>query len=180
MATMANLKVGESLSDRVMKVDHAGEHGAICIYSAQIWFARWRAPQLVNELTHFRDHELGHRALFLAQLQARGVRRCRSYYLCAAGGLILGSITGILGKGAIAATTVSIESVVLKHLRAQILALEGYDDAAVRTLKLIIDEEQEHHDQSSSHLSINSLWSRTIGPVVSASTEVVIWLGMHL
>jgi demethoxyubiquinone hydroxylase (CLK1/Coq7/Cat5 family) len=40
MALMAHLHRGETLGDRVMKVDHAGEHGAVCIYLAQRWFAR--------------------------------------------------------------------------------------------------------------------------------------------
>ena len=43
----ARLKPGETPGDRIMKVDHAGEHGAICIYTAQRWFAPWRAPEAV-------------------------------------------------------------------------------------------------------------------------------------
>lgn len=180
VATIANLKSGETLGDRIMKVDHAGEHGAVCVYSAQIWLARWRAPRLVDELAHFRDHERSHRALFAAQLEARGRERCRSYYLCATGGLALGVITGLLGRNAIAATTVAIERVVLRHLKEQMIALEGSDPAAVQTLNRIITEEQEHHDQSASHLPVGSWWSKTIDPIVSASTEIVIWLGMKL
>ena len=45
MVLVAKLNPGETLGDRIMKVDHAGEHGAICIYAAQRWFARWRAPE---------------------------------------------------------------------------------------------------------------------------------------
>jgi ubiquinone biosynthesis monooxygenase Coq7 len=40
MAIAARLKPDETLGDRVMKVDHAGEHGALCIYRAQLWLAR--------------------------------------------------------------------------------------------------------------------------------------------
>lgn len=180
MATVANLKAGESLGDRILKVDHAGEHGAICVYSAQRWIARWRAPDMVDELGDFLDHERGHRALFLTQLESRGIRRCRSYHFCAIGGLALGAVTGLLGKNAIAATTVAIERVVLRHLKEQVAALETSDAAAANTLNLIISEEQEHHDQSATHLPTNSWWSKTIGPIVSASTELVIWLGMRL
>ena len=122
MATAARLRKGETLGDLVIKVDHAGEHGAVCIYTAQRWFARWRAPDLVDELSHFRDHERGHRALFSAVLADRGLRRCRSYHFCAVGGLVLGGITGLLGRQAIAATTVAVERVVLRHLREQVAA----------------------------------------------------------
>jgi len=35
---------GEDLGNRMMKVDHAGEHGAICIYSGQLFMARLFRP----------------------------------------------------------------------------------------------------------------------------------------
>lgn len=180
MAVAARLRAGENLGDRVRKVDHAGEHGAVCIYTAQMFFARWRAPELVDELSHFRAHELSHRARFSAELKARGVRRCRSYHLCALGGLALGAVTGLLGRGAMAATTVAVERVVLRHLHEQVATLEGRDASAVRALQQIIHEEQEHHDRSAAHLPGSSWWTKVIDPVVASSTEAVIWLGMRL
>ena len=49
--------------------------------------------------------------------QRRGKPRCRSYHLCGVGGWMLGLITGLLGRQAIAATTVAVENVVLGHLQ---------------------------------------------------------------
>jgi demethoxyubiquinone hydroxylase (CLK1/Coq7/Cat5 family) len=37
------------LGSRIMKVDHAGEFGAICIYTGQIWLASLRARDLIPE-----------------------------------------------------------------------------------------------------------------------------------
>ena len=180
MTIAARLKSGEALGDRVMKVDHAGEHGAVCIYTAQAWVARSRAPDMVDELNHFRDHERGHRSRFGAVLAARGLPRCRSYHFCAAGGFALGAVTGLLGRKAIAATTVAIERVVLRHLHEQVAALELVDPDATDALRQIIREEQEHHDRSVARLPPNSRWTKVIDPVVAASTEAVIWLGMRL
>jgi ubiquinone biosynthesis monooxygenase Coq7 len=176
----ARLKLGESLGDRVMKVDHAGEHGAICIYRAQRRFARWRAPDMLPELDGFLAHERGHRALFGAELARRGRRRCRSYVWCGLGGFILGTVTGLAGRHAIAATTVAIERVVLRHMREQVSVLENVDPEATRTLRVVIDEEQEHHDLSAVRVGSGSFWPKVIDPVVAASTEAVIWLGMRL
>jgi len=180
MAISARLKAGESLGDRVMKVDHAGEHGAICIYRAQIWFARWRAPEMVGELAEFLVHERRHRALFGAELARRGRRRCRSYHFCGLGGFALGALTGLLGRRAIAATTVAIETVVLRHMHEQVAALAANDPAAADTLRAVIRDEQAHHDLSGRRLAAPALWPRVINPVVEASTEAVIWLGMRL
>lgn len=180
MVLVARLKQGETLGDRVMKVDHAGEHGAICVYRAQRWFARWRAPEMVLELDAFLAHERGHRALFWAELQRRNRPRCRSYFLCGAGGFVLGSLTGLAGRQAIAATTVAIERIVLRHMHEQVRALDGTDQPAVAALRGIIAEEQEHHDLSSARLTPGGSWPRLINPLVSWSTEAVIWLGMRI
>jgi ubiquinone biosynthesis monooxygenase Coq7 len=180
MALTARLNIGETIGDRVMKVDHAGEHGAICIYTAQIRFARWRAPEMIAELEDFLAHERGHRARFAAELQTRGMRRCRSYHACGLGGFLLGGVTGLLGRKAIAATTVAIERVVLRHMQAQVAALDGIDPAATATLREVIGEEQLHHDLSVAQLGASRWWSKVIEPIVAVSTETVIWMGMRL
>lgn len=180
MAITARLKAGETLGDRVMKVDHVGEHGAVCIYRAQRWFARWRAPEMVEELSGFLVHEQRHRALFGAELERRGRRRCRSYHLSGLGGFVLGAFTGLCGRRAIAATTVAIETVVLRHMHEQVAELSVTDPAAADTLRDVIAEEQEHHDLSDRRLVQPGFWPKVINPVVSASTETVIWLGMRL
>jgi len=180
MAMAARLHAGETLGDRVMKVDHAGEHGAICIYRAQILLARWRAPEMVGELEDFLAHERRHRERFGAELRRRGARRCRSYAFCGLGGFLLGAMTGLAGRQAIAATTVAIERVVLRHMREQAAALDGADAEAVAALGDVIGDEQAHHDLSAARLDPKGPWPKLINPLVAASTEAVIWLGMRL
>ena len=180
MTVVARLNRGESLGDRIMKVDHAGEHGAVCIYRAQRFLARWRAPEMLAELDDFLAHEQRHRARFGAELSRRGARRCRSYFLCGLGGFTLGALTGLAGRQAIAATTVAIERIVLRHMREQVDVLIGRDVEAATALQDVIGDEQVHHDLSAARLGRGSLWQKIIDPVVAASTEAVIWLGMRL
>jgi ubiquinone biosynthesis monooxygenase Coq7 len=180
VAIRARLAGSETLGDRIIKVNHAGEHGAVSIYAAQIRIARWRAPDMVADLTHFLGHERRHRALFAAELAARGRSRCRSFHLCALGGTLLGLITALIGHRAIAATTVAIERVVLEHLTRQLRALIAIDDRAAAIIRTIIADEQEHHDRSLSRIGAPSIVGRLIDGIVAASTETVIWLGMRL
>ncbi|MGO4502930.1 MULTISPECIES: demethoxyubiquinone hydroxylase family protein [unclassified Dyella] len=168
------------LGSRILKVDHAGEFGAISIYTGQIWMASIRARDLVPELIEFRSHERGHRAIFAAELERRGQRRCRSYALCGAGGFVLGVITGLAGPSAISATTVAVESVVLRHLEEQLRTLQGVDSAAVAAISSIVSEEREHHDRSLAQIPSGSIWYRSLRPIVERATEAVIWLGMRL
>ena len=110
----------QEFASRVLKVNHAGENGAVNIYAGQIFFARITAPAMVAELGEFKSHEERHRAIFWAELQRRNRPRCRSYWLCGIGGFMLGLITGVFGRRAIAATTVAVERVVLRHLEHQL------------------------------------------------------------
>ena len=180
MATTALASEAEEFGSRVLKVNHAGENGAVNIYAGQIFAARLTAPSMVAELAEFKSHEEKHRAIFWAELQRRGRPRCRSFWLCAAGGFTLGLVTGIFGRRAIAATTVAVEQVVLRHLDQQLSLLRGKDEAAVTAISAIVAEERQHHDQSASHLEAGKFWPQLLSPVVAASTEAVIWLGMRI
>ena len=168
------------LGDRIMKVNHAGEHGAIAIYSGQIIMARFTCPDLIAALVEFRSHERRHRSIFEAELHRRGAQRCRSYWLCGIGGFALGAITGLFGRSAIAATTVAVESVVLRHLEEQIDGLGSDDPTAVAAILSIVEEERQHRDHSANDLNARKFWPKILMPVVSASTETVIWLGMKM
>ena len=182
---MGNMKAAsakfnvDDFAARVLKVDHAGEHGAVNIYAGQIFLARLTAPSIVAELFSYKSDEERHRALFWTELQRRGRPRCKSYWLCGIGGYLLGLVTGAFGRRAIAATTVAVERVVLGHLKQQIRILHGKDETAVRTIESIVAEEQQHHDQSVAHMMNDKFWSRVLSPIVSGATETVIWLGMR-
>lgn len=169
-----------TLADRILKVNHAGENGAVHIYTGQIFFARFTAPKMLSELIEFKSHEEKHRALFWDELQRRHRPRCRSYWLCGIGGLVLGLVTGALGAQAIAATTVAVERVVLRHLEQQLAQLHGIDEAAVRVIEAIVTEERQHHDLSASHLLPSQFWNKLLTPIVSTCTETVIWVGMRI
>ena len=180
MALAAKSLTPDLLGDRIMKVNHAGEHGAVNIYRGQILAARLTAPSMVDTLKENQSHEKEHRALFWNELQRRGRKRCRSYWLCGIGGFVLGFLTGLLGRKAIAATTVSVESVVLGHLEQQMEVLTPEDPQAVAAISAIYEDEKLHHDQHAAHVNDRDFWMKTLHPVVAASTELVIWLGMKL
>lgn len=168
------------IGDRYLKVDHAGEHGAICIYTGQIAVARIFFPDLVPELTEFLSDERRHRAIFGAELERRRIRRCKSYWLCGAGGLVLGVVTGLMGRSAVSVTTVAVENVVLTHLERQLSTLTGIDSEAVSAISAIVSEERRHRDDAANRIASVNAWKGVLTPLVSGATEAVIWLGMRL
>ena len=177
MASTALRRTTEGPGDRILRVSHAGEHGAVQIYRGQRIGARWTAPDLGEQLADFQRHETRHRAIFATELARRGRPRCKSYWLCGIGGWALGFATGLMGRRAIAATTVAVERVVLRHLANYCDELDGVDAEAHAALSLILADEQAHHD-AFDHGAPGWL-ARRIEAVVTASTETVIWLGMR-
>lgn len=180
MELSARVLAADGLAGRILKVNHAGENGAVHIYSGQLLFASVTAPSIVAELREFRAHEQSHRQIFRSELERRGIRRCRSYLLCGAGGYALSVVTGLFGRSAIAATTIAVERVVLGHLKEQLQLLENRDSEAAETVRAIANEEQEHHDRSESHAKASPVWLAILGPLVAMAMEVVIWTGMRL
>lgn len=170
----------EDAGDRIIKVNHAGEFGAINIYRAQILVARSFSPGIVPVLEDFLAHEKKHLEIFREVLSKRKVRRCRSYWLCGIGGYALGLITALPGKPGIMACTAAVETVVTKHLTRQMeeLRREG-DIEAMRAVEAIVADETEHREVGVAE-GKNSILYKPLGLVVSAATSFVIWLGMNL
>src|SRR4051812_41568394 len=106
--------------EHVLRVNHAGERGAICIYRGQIAIARRRAPECVGALTNMLAHEIAHFRTFDRLLQQRGIRHCLALALWAVGGWSLGLFTALLGARAIWVCSAAIESTVNAHLEHQL------------------------------------------------------------
>lgn len=170
---------GTLTGNRIIKVNHAGEFGAINIYRAQILFGQLLRRSYVPLLRDLIEHERQHLAIFGDVLNARGVRRCRSFWLCGIGGFMLGGLTSLLGKRGVMACTAAVETVVLGHLRQQVAVLEETDPEASAAVRAIIADEEAHQYVGNSEGG-DSLWFRPLRCVVAMSTEAVIWLGMKI
>ncbi len=169
----------KSIPEKMIKVDHAGENGAVNIYRAQIIAATLRAPSLRLELKHNLEHEKEHRRLFNSWLLENRIKRCFSYHLCGIGGFALGLMTGLIGPKAIYATTYAVETVVLEHLEHQLEILTLSDMTAANCVASIIEDEKSHKDQAEIQLANDSIMTRIILSVVKFCTESVIKFGMR-
>jgi ubiquinone biosynthesis monooxygenase Coq7 len=165
--------------DRILRVNYAGEYGAVRIYQAQLLVARLAVPDLVPFLEHTLSHEIRHRDRFRALMGPRSVRVCGALPLWGIGGFALGLLTGILGRSAILACTEAVESVVHRHLDKQLAAL-GLDDPEVSTtIRDIRIEELEHLEFAEQGAAPDSIVWRVVQSVVSGSTTLLIWLSTY-
>lgn len=166
--------------ERILRVDHAGEKGAISIYKAQIAVSTFLWPSCVPALKEMLAHEQSHFTTFETELTRRGVRSCHALVLWSLGGLLLGFITALLGPRAIWSCTAAVESTVYKHLQAQIAFLQQYDQAALRAVQAIEQDEKAHLSHALEHGGSAVGANRIIWFVVASATSVAIWLSYRL
>lgn len=163
----------------VLRVNHAGEYGAVRIYQAQLVLARAFAPDLVPFLKDTLTHEIAHRDRFRALMKPRGVTPCGAMPVWGAGGWLLGFLTGLLGRNAILACTEAVERTVHHHLDDQLRALADSDPEVSRAISDIQAEELGHLDYAERTAARRSLIASAVRPVVAGSTALLIWMSTY-
>ncbi len=159
---------------RILRVNHGGEHGAISIYSVQIFVARLRAPDLLPFLQEALEHECSHRRRFRELMPDRASKPCRMMWIWGVGGAVLGLVTGVLGREAILACTEAVETTVHHHLDDQIRWAAGRDAEMHRVISDIQREEVAHIDWAAGHRRGRGF--RWLERLIGAATEGLIWL----
>ena len=160
---------------RILKVNHAGEYGAIRIYRAQLWLARRLYPDVVPFLTVTLGHEINHCAMFRSAMPARSARPCRIMALWGNGGYLLGFLTALLGRQGVWVCTAAVEAAVHRHLQDQLLFVRDRDPELHALILAIQDEELLHLHHAEERVNGNVL-SRALNSMITMATDAVIWL----
>lgn len=166
-------------SKKILKVNHAGEFGAINIYRSQIFFSKYFIKDLVPLLERFLCDEKRHLDIFWTEIQARNSVKCKSYFLCGLGGYVMGFISSMLGRKGIEACTWAVESVVIEHLENQLIYLKKIGDGqAYDAVNSILDDEKNHRDIAEGSGAKN-IWYKPLRFCISLFTEMTIRFGMR-
>jgi ubiquinone biosynthesis monooxygenase Coq7 len=132
----------------ILRVDHAGELGAVHIYRGQravLDVAKGR-ERTAGQLAEMESHEADHLARFDALLNERQVRPTLLAPVWRAAGFALGAGTALLGEKAAHACTEAVETVIEEHYAGQIAELSSRDPALAAELTQFRDDELAHKD----------------------------------
>lgn len=163
---------------RIVRVNHAGEYGAIRIYSAQIAVAKRLTPDIVPALQQMLTDEIDHCVRFYAAMPARGSRPCRIMKLWSLGGSLLGLMTALMGRRAIWVCTAAVEETVHRHLDEQMHFLQGRDADLHAVINSIREEELAHLHHAEMQLGSEARHSlqTMLQSAIAMVTEILIWL----
>jgi ubiquinone biosynthesis monooxygenase Coq7 len=139
--------VGRRLKEMI-RVDHAGEYGAVQIYRGQrAVFDRIEGKSHAARL--IADMEAGeqeHLNTFDRLIAERGVRPTLMGPLWRVAGFGLGAVTALMGEGAAYACTEAVEEVIEEHYARQGDELEGVDAELQYVVEKFRAEEVAHKE----------------------------------
>lgn len=140
----------KQMIDRFLRVDHAGEYGAVRIYQGQLAVMGDKHP-LSDTIKHMKAQEDVHLERFNDLIRDRGARPSLLTPLWHVAGFALGAGTALLGEKAAMVCTEAVETVIDDHYKDQIEQLGADETALANELEKFRLEEVEHREIAVKH-----------------------------
>ena len=139
-------KTDKSKLKEFIRVDHAGERGAIKIYEGQLLALNTiiKEESLKKIIEEMKVHEKEHLDFFEKELKTRNIEPTKLLPLWDILGVALGFGSTIMGKKAAMLCTASVEEVIDKHYQNQINQLE-IDEKNLKNKIIKFREDEIHH-----------------------------------
>ena len=132
--------------EEFIRVDHAGERGAIKIYEGQpLALSTFiKNEELKKTIKNMKKHEEVHCNFFEKEIKKRDIKPTKFLPLWDLLGLGLGFGSTILGKKAAMLCTASVEEVIDDHYKNQIDEI-GHDEKKLKNKIIKFREDELHH-----------------------------------
>ena len=129
-----------------IRVDHAGERGAVKIYEGQLLALNTivKDDNLKKTIEEMKVHEVEHCQFFESEILRRNIKPTKFLPLWDLLGVGLGFGSTLLGKKAAMLCTASVEEVIDKHYLDQINQL-GPDEKELKKKIIKFSEDELHH-----------------------------------
>ena len=141
-------KTNKTKIEEFIRVDHAGERGAIKIYEGQLLALNTfvKDENLKKTIEKMKNHEKEHLDFFNKEIKKRNIKPTKLLPLWDLLGVGLGFGSVIIGKKAAMLCTASVEEVIDKHYQNQINELDSDEKVLKEKIKKFRDDELHHRD----------------------------------
>tara|TARA_X000000368_G_C23003790_1_gene700158 strand:+ start:274 stop:807 length:534 start_codon:yes stop_codon:yes gene_type:complete len=139
-------KTNQRKLEEFIRVDHAGERGAIKIYEGQLLALSTliKNEDLKKTIINMKEHEEEHSNFFENEIKKRNIKATKLLPLWDLLGLSLGFGSTILGKKAAMLCTASVEEVIDEHYKNQIDQI-GSDEKNLKKKIIKFRQDELHH-----------------------------------
>ena len=163
---------------RMIRVDHAGEYGAVRIYDGQLAvLGRGRARDAIRRMA---EQEQRHLASFEELMRSRQARPTILSPIWHAAGYALGAATALMGERAAMACTVAVEEVIDEHYASQAERLGDADPQLAAAISEFRADELAHRDAALEHGAEEALGYDILSAVIKTGSRLAIWLSERL
>ena len=140
------MKSSKNRVEEFIRVDHAGERGAVKIYEGQLLALNTliKDENLKKTIEEMKIHEKEHCEFFENEIKKRNIKPTKFLPLWDLLGVRLGFGSTILGKKAAMLCTASVEEVIDEHYQNQINQL-GSDEKNLKNKIIKFREDELHH-----------------------------------
>ena len=134
--------------EEIIRVDHAGERGAIKIYEGQLLALKTfkQDEDLKKQIEEMKEHEKEHYNFFDQEIRKRNIKPTKLLPLWDLLGISLGFGTAMLGKKAAMLCTASVEEVIDDHYKNQTYKLKDDEKELKNIISKFRDDELAHKD----------------------------------
>jgi ubiquinone biosynthesis monooxygenase Coq7 len=141
-------KTNKKTLEEIIRVDHAGERGAIKIYEGQLLALKTfkQDEGLKKQIEEMKEHEKEHYEFFDKEIQKRNIKPTKLLPVWDLLGITLGFGTAMLGKKATMLCTASVEEVIDSHYKNQTYKLEEDEKELKNKINKFRDDELNHKD----------------------------------
>jgi len=143
-------KTNQKILEEIIRVDHAGERGAIKIYEGQLLALKTikQDESLKDKIEKMKEQEKEHLEYFEKEIQKRKIKPTYLLPLWDIMGVTLGFGTALLGKKAAMLCTASVEEVIESHYQNQLKKL-GNDEMELKAkIEKFKGDEVEHKNMA--------------------------------
>ena len=141
-------KTNKNKVEEFIRVDHAGERGAIKIYEGQLLALNTivKNDELKKKIEKMKIHEREHCDYFEKEIKKRNIKPTKFLPLWDLLGVGLGFGSTLIGKKAAMLCTASVEEVIDKHYQNQINLLKNDEKELKSKIIKFRDDELHHKD----------------------------------
>ena len=158
----------------MIRVDHAGEYGAVRIYEGQLAVLGKRGS--ADTIRHMAEQEQRHLKTFDRLVNERRVRPTALAPLWRVAGYALGMGTALLGEKAAFACTAAVEEAIDAHYAAQIAELGERDPELKNTVEDFRADEAAHRQTALDHGAEQAPGYKLLSEAIKAGCRVAIKL----
>ena len=166
--------------EAMIRVDHAGEYGAVRIYEGQLAVLKRRKSASVETIQHMADQEQRHLKTFDRLVNERRVRPTALEPVWRVAGFALGAVTAAMGEKAAFACTAAVEEVIDEHYASQVAALKDKDPALKATVEDFRADEAAHREEALKQGAEQAPGYKLLSETIKAGCRIAIKLSERI